>query len=92
MAEPRKSKSRTLRRVAKLLPGNRVVIHFEKRNPKLARCASCGTSLFGAPRARQTRLKNMAKTERRPERPYGGVLCSACSRQKIKLSARKQND
>jgi len=28
-------------------------------------------------------MRNMPKTKKRPERPFGGVLCSKCSREEI---------
>lgn len=30
--------------------------------------------------------KNLPKTHKRPERPYGGVLCSACTRDTIRAN------
>ena len=88
MPEPRR-RSGTFRRICVVLPGNRTVTHYEKSKPKKAHCAGCGRQLAGVPRERSTKLQNMPKTAKRPQRPYGGVLCSACSRQKIKSIARK---
>jgi large subunit ribosomal protein L34e len=76
-------KSRSLRRVAKRTPGGRNVTHYEKRKPSAAHCSECGAKLHGVPRERPYRMQNMPKTAKRPERPYGGVLCSKCARQKI---------
>jgi large subunit ribosomal protein L34e len=81
-----RTKSRTLRRVVKKTPGGRLVKHFNKRKPSKATCASCGKTLVGVPRERPKKLATLPKTQRRPERPYGGVLCSLCSRKKIKIS------
>ena len=76
-------KSRTYRRVAvKLTSGIR--IHYVKRKPKLAHCANCNATLKGMVRCRPYQLKKKNKTQKRPERPYGGVLCSRCMREKIK--------
>ena len=77
-------KSRTFRRIKKKLPGNRVVIRYEKRAHKKAYCSSCGTVLAGVATGKATKIKNMPKTRKRPERPYGGVLCSRCMREKIR--------
>jgi len=77
-------KSRTLRRIKVKVPGNRSVIHYRKRKPSAAKCAGCGAVLSGVPRERPYKMKNMAKTQKRPERPYGGILCSRCMRKKIK--------
>jgi large subunit ribosomal protein L34e len=83
-------KSRTLRRIFRKTPGGRVVIHYKERKPKKARCSSCNTILKGVPRARPIKMQNLPKTKKRPERPYGGYLCSACMRKKIIEEARKQ--
>ena len=70
-------KSRTFRRVKRKVPGNRVVIHYVKRKNQPARCAICGAPLKGVPRDN----KKLSKSEKRPERPYGGMLCSKCMRE-----------
>ena len=86
MAEA-KTKSRTMRRVFVKLPsGRKPVIHFRKRKPMAAKCAVCGAVLNGVPRERPYKMRTMAKTKKRPERPFGGVLCSKCTRNKIKGS------
>ena len=81
-------KSRTFRRVKVKTPGAKVVTHYRKRKPKIAHCGGCGAKLQGVPRQRPYKMQNMPKTKKRPERPYGGVLCSKCMRQKIKERAR----
>lgn len=87
MTKPR-YRSRTFRRVYVKLPGNRVTIHYKKRKPSKAHCGNCGKPLSGIPRDRPLRIRNLPKTMKRPERPYGGVLCSSCMREKIKKLAR----
>ena len=82
-------KSRTFRRVDVKTPGGRVVIHYRERKPKKAHCAECGAVLSGMPRARPSKLAKLPKTMRRPERRFGGVLCSSCSRRRLIASARK---
>lgn len=78
-----KLRSRTFRRVKVKTPGNRVVMHYRRRKPDFAECGGCGTRLKGVPRGLPAELKNMPKTAKRPERPFGGVLCSACMRAEI---------
>jgi large subunit ribosomal protein L34e len=87
MPEPYK-RSRSLRRVKIKTPGARNVIHYEKRKPQAAHCGDCGKPLSGVPRARPSELKSIPKTQRRPQRPYGGVLCTACTRKKMVNMAR----
>ena len=82
-------RSRSLRRTYKKTPGGRTVLHYEKRKPSNAQCGRCGGILKGVPRERPYKMMKMGKTKKRPERPYGGVLCSRCMREKIKEAIRK---
>ena len=79
-------KSRTFRRVSTKVPGGDTVRKFIKRTPKQAHCTYCGKPLHGIPR----QTKKRSKTESRPERPMGGVLCTRCLRDEIKISARDE--
>lgn len=82
-------KSRTLRRVKVKTPGGKTVTHYRKRKPSHAKCGTCGAKLSGVPRERPYKMQTMSKSEKKPERPFGGNLCSACTREKIKLKARQ---
>lgn len=81
-------KSRTFRRIKKRLPGGTTELRYGKRKPKKAKCAECSKPLNGTPRERPYKMETMAKTKKRPQRPYGGVLCSSCMRKTIKDSIR----
>jgi large subunit ribosomal protein L34e len=59
------------------------------RKPSNAKCGVCGAILSGVPRERPYKMQKLPKTKKRPERPFGGVLCSACSRRKIMVLARE---
>ncbi|MET1100871.1 MAG: 50S ribosomal protein L34e [Pyrodictiaceae archaeon] len=76
------------RKVKVRTPGGETRIHYEKRRPGPARCAICGKPLNGVPRLRPVELRKLAKTERRPERMYGGVLCSSCLAKLLKRQVR----
>ena len=76
-------RSRSLRRVFRKVPGGRVSIHYKKRKPKAAKCGNCGAILKGVPRELPYKMRSMTKTKKRPERPFGGVLCSKCMRKEI---------
>lgn len=76
-------RSRSLRKVFRKVPGGRVSIQYKKRKPKAARCGNCGAVLKGVPRELPYKMRSMAKTKKRSERPFGGILCSRCMRQKI---------
>ena len=70
-------------------PGGKNKIHYRKRKPSKAKCGRCGAVLKGVPRERPFKMQNMPKTKKRPERPYGGVLCSRCMRDTIIKKARE---
>ncbi len=79
---PRPSlRSRSFRRVKVSTPGGKHVIHYLKRRPGPAKCGSCKKPLSGVPRLRPGKLAKLPKTKKRPERPYGGQLCTSCSRE-----------
>jgi len=83
-----KHKSNTMRKVFVKAPGNTVKVHYKKRKPKKAVCPVHGTLLSGVARETPAKIKNMPKTKKRPERPYGGVLSSRAMRDKMKQKAR----
>ena len=82
-----KHKSRTLRRVYVRIPSGNSKLHYRKRNMSKVKCGNCRKELHGIPRGKKSKFKNLSKTQKRPERPYGGVLCSACTRKKLKEKA-----
>jgi len=83
-----KFKSRTFRRV-KVKTATETVTQYRKPKPSKAKCAGCGKVLAGVPHQRPYKMQNMPKTLKRPERPYGGVLCSSCMRKQIISEVRK---
>lgn len=84
-----KHKSRSKRRVYITTPGGKNKISYRQKKPGIAQCAKCGANLSGIPRATKAELVNMPKTKKRPERPYGGNLCSKCFRLTMQEKARK---
>jgi len=78
-------KSRSLRRIY-VKTSKQTKLVYAKRKHSKAHCAKCGVVLKGVATGAPYRMGKLAKTERRPERPYGGVLCSKCTRLKIKES------
>ena len=83
-----KHKSGRFRRVFVKTPGGKVTIHYREQKPSKAHCGECGKVLAGMPRENPGELVRFPKTARRPQRPFGGVLCSACMRNKFKIAAR----
>ena len=82
-------RSRSLRRVFVKTPGGENKLTHRKRKPSKAICAKCGTVLKGVANERPHKMQNMPKTKKRPERPFGGVLCSKCTRLKIIIESRE---
>ncbi|RLF09127.1 MAG: 50S ribosomal protein L34e [Thermoprotei archaeon] len=62
------------------LPGGGLALHYKRERPGPARCAWCGAKLGGVPRLLPYELRRLAKSSRRPTRPYGGYLCPSCLR------------
>ena len=76
-------KSNTMRKVFRRGTTGKVKVQYKKRKPSKAVCAGCGKQLAGVARERPNKMKRMPKTAKRPQRPYGGVLCSSCTRKEI---------
>ncbi len=77
----RQQKSKRHRTVRIRTPGGETKIVYKKKKPGKAQCARCGMVLKGVPTERSYKMRRTPKTKKRPERPYGGVLCSKCTRE-----------
>ena len=73
-------------------PGGETRIRYEREIPKKHRCPLCGRKLFGVIRGIPSFVKKFSKTEKRPQRPYGGVLCPKCMRRVMKIKIRTGKD
>ena len=82
-------RSTSVRKVHVKTPGGRTTLHYRRKKPSKAICSSCKKELAGVPRERPHKMRTMAKTKKRPERPYGGTLCSKCTRREITSKARQ---
>lgn len=78
-------KSRSLRRIHVKTPKYTRLV-YAKRKPGRAHCADCGKVLHGVASDKPYKMSKLSKTEKRPERPYAGMLCSECMRVRIKKS------
>jgi large subunit ribosomal protein L34e len=72
------------RKIIRKIPGGALVIHYKKKKPGQARCAACGRPLPGVKRDIPSKIRRLAKSRKRPKRPYGGNLCSRCSREAVR--------
>lgn len=79
-----KHRTRAHRRVKVKTPGGKLTIHYRRRKPKKAHCSQCNAELKGVPRDLPYKIRKLPKSKRRPERPFGGRLCSECMRKAIK--------
>lgn len=67
--------------------GKRVTLYRKKKTAK-RHCALCGARLHGIPSTTLSGLRRYAKTKKRPERLFGGVLCGKCVSRVVKEKAR----
>ncbi len=81
MARPSR-RSRTLARIYKKVTKG-VKLVYKKRKPSQPHCANCDAILKGVPHERPYKMRTMNKSQKRPERMFGGVLCSKCSKREI---------
>jgi len=81
-------RSRSLKRVQRRTPGGRTVTHYKHKKPGKHVCAICKSVLHGRPRGRPIEIRRLNKTKRRVHRPFGGYLCSKCSRKIQSLRTR----
>lgn len=88
MPRPNK-RSRTFRRVYVKTPSGRNVLTYKRRKPKSQHCANCGRALLGVPKELPYKMKNSPKSQKRPERIFGGNLCLECTRREIINRVRK---
>ncbi len=76
-------KSRSLARKKYTSPSGDHRVRYDRRRSDPAACGMCGARLLGVPRDAVL----LGKTQRRPERPYGGVFCSPCTREVLQKKA-----
>ena len=68
-------RSRSYARKQKRIPGSGHTTHYIRRNPSYAHCAITGKKLHGMPRVRDAKRRHLGKTQKRPNRPFGGKIC-----------------
>lgn len=67
-------RSRSKKRRYVRTPGGDVKIHYKKKKKGVPKCALCKKPLRGVP----ADPRDLSKTEKRPNRPFGGYLCHKC--------------
>jgi len=78
-------RTRSKKKVVARLPGGEHRTQYTGKKHKFARCSICGVKLSGVPTQMHGKY---SKTQRRPNRPYGGAICHSCLRNKIKSEVR----
>lgn len=76
-------------KIKKRTAAGKVVVRKGRRRPGIARCAGCGKPLHGVPARIPSMMRKLAKTQKRPSRPYGGYYCSECMRAVFREKAKK---
>ncbi|MEM2024852.1 MAG: 50S ribosomal protein L34e [Desulfurococcaceae archaeon] len=76
------------RTALKRSPSGALSAHYEGEKPDRAKCAICGKELQGVPALGSSQINKLAKTEKRPERPYGGTTCHQCLKRGLKEASR----
>ncbi len=77
-------RSGSYRKVRRVAPKGRNVIHYERRKGKAPHCALCGKELNGI-------SQTGGKSRRTNARIFGGVLCANCTARIIKLGSRVEH-
>lgn len=67
---------------------SKTVIRMKRRKAGVPKCAICKKYLHGMKKLHQIEMKKLSKTEKRPERAYGGYLCSSCARETFREKVR----
>src|SRR3989344_3724023 len=72
-------------------PRGRTSVFYRPKKPAYATCAICGMRLQAVPKRAPAYMRKLSKTEKRPERLFGGVLCHACVQELLKERIRLQS-
>ncbi len=80
------NRSRARKRLQIRIPSGKSVLRYREKKPGSATCPS-GRSLPGTVRGNANTIAKYSKTQRRPSRPYGGVLSSPVMREVLRARA-----
>jgi large subunit ribosomal protein L34e len=61
----------------------------EKKRSAKHKCARCGCEMHGMKRFLQAKMSKFSKSEKKPERIFGGYYCANCTREVLRERARK---
>ncbi len=80
-------RSRSFRRLDRVAPSGRHVLHFERKKAMLPHCAICSTELNGINAGDNAK----GRSRKSNSRIFGGVLCASCTAEVVKLASRIEN-
>ncbi len=90
MVSPR-LRSRSVKRRSVKTPGGKSVFVYKPKKVGKAICAICKSKLGAVPNLGRAQIRKLSKTQKRPERMFGGVLCANCVRELIKEKIRLES-
>ena len=73
--------------IQRRVPGGRTAVHTKRDKTSKHKCAICKGLLHGTPRGTPVEINRTKKSRRSPSRPFGGQLCTKCTRKVINLRA-----
>jgi large subunit ribosomal protein L34e len=88
MPKPYQRTRSNKRRVLNLVSGSGQTTHYKRARAKAARCINCGRTLLGVPNKTLSELNRLSKSQKRPQRMFGGQLCHACLKESLKQAVR----
>ncbi|MBI2546852.1 MAG: 50S ribosomal protein L34e [Candidatus Aenigmarchaeota archaeon] len=77
-----------MKRIKNKSPAGKIRIYQIDEKPARVICANCKMPLQGIKKSTKSEFKKLSASEKGPERPYGGYLCSGCSREIFKEKIR----
>lgn len=80
-------RSRSYRRLDRVTPRGRHVLHYERKKGSMPHCAICGDELNGINIGKSAN----GRSRRSNSRIFGGVLCASCTANVVKLASRIEN-
>lgn len=91
-------KTSSFKQIRRRTPSGKTKIVYKHKKPGKHICAICKELVHGRPRGRPVEVRRLSKSKRTPTRPFGGMLCSNCSRKiqalraKLKFGVIKKED
>ena len=75
-------------RVRKRTVTGRNVFVYRKGRVSSGICNNCGRELHGVPKLNKSLLAKLSKTQKRPNRKFGGYFCATCTKELMRSAAR----